>query len=739
MPPANSPDSEQPPPSFIAALRELDSQVDDDMLNLAATLGTRPDDDDAAAADADHHGDEARASLEHLRAVQENDQLRLDRSRERLRLLERQRDELEQRDRLRRVMSRLSRLSDNTAAYGDRVPSQNNLYDWSPANEADDEDELDQILAELRREQPNTHPDILRVLGQSQLDAERARIRSISSRLQNNQAGSGTAENSLRSTAILQSLRRHPRFSARTREYLQRYQSERESASRSSLSAESRERHNSESAARQMAMQRLSEGRTTLDRERRDMLSRADSYRRSFLDRNSSSSPTASPMLEHTVRYLARIRHSDTVDDSVNCALDAGFLSKDYFCIQYADFVTDTYSLPPPAETSWLAPGAVLSGCQHATSVVTPMTATAPGSTTTMHRFRVVDGQGVATPPSLPPPIRPWVSNSYSSTRGPPQQSPDGLAASPQQDRWPVKVTIHSVDWENMSLSATMEAYNVPSHPHTHQSLLGTSTDGTTPSPFSSSQQFTRTSSITTYLEGEILDFNTHTLLTESFKSSAANDATYWRKLPPFAKMTDDEIVKALTSKKFFTEVLGRDWILMRWKERCFVKSLNRSTTGDLPVQPHSSSTMGAASFASFSADGPPGQGENHPYPESPYHSQQQQLLQSSSPYRIVRNEVTGRAEVEIAPLFTPPPATTTTSMDHDGAGQEQGEHGTSASAMTFDDSGCGLTISGFYYVCLRRADGMVQGLYFDPQSSPYQCLRLESEKKGAWGAWEFR
>ncbi|KAH7382335.1 vacuolar import and degradation protein-domain-containing protein [Pyrenochaeta sp. MPI-SDFR-AT-0127] len=701
MPPANSPDSEQPP-SFISALRELESPVNEDVLNLAATLGTQAEDDD--------EGDEPHPSLHYLRASQEHDQLRLERSRERLRLLERQRDELDQRDRLRRVMSRLSRLSDSNAAYGDRVPSQNNLYDWSPANEADDEDELDQILAELRREQPNTHPEILRVLGRSQLDSERERIRSISTRLQNNQSSaSGTAESSLRSTAILQSVRRHPRFSARTREYLQRNQSDRESSSRSAQRSESRERHSSESAARQIAMQRLSEGRTSLDRERRDMLSRADSYRRSFLDRASSSAPTVSPLLEQTVKYLSRIRHSATIDDSLNYALDAGFLSKDYFCIQYADFVTDTFTIPPPAETSWLAPGAVLSGCQHATSVTTTVTTSAPGAGTTIHRFRIVDGSGSTTLPALPPPSRPWVSNSYSSTRS--QTSPrlpEPLSAQPsQQDRWPVKVTIHSVDWEKMSLSATMEAYNVPSHPHSHQSIHSTSASGNSPS----SHQPTRTSSITTYLEGEILDFNTHTLLTESFKSNAANDATYWRKLPPFQKMSDEEVVRALTSKKWLTEVLGKEWILMRWKERCFVKSLNR-TTAD-PVQPPPSATT------SFT-DGP----AHEPFPssttENAYLPSTHASPLQTTPYRIVRNQQTGRAELEISSQFNFSSAT-------------DGEQ------ATFDDSGCGLTISGFYYVCLRRSDGKLEGLYYDPQSSPYQCLKLESVRGGVFPAWGFR
>lgn len=110
-------------------------------------------------------------------------------------------------------------------------------------------------------------------------------------------------------------------------------------------------------------------------------------------------------------------------------------------------------------------------------------------------------------------------------------------------EKWPVKVTIHSIDYNSMTLAGTMEAFNVP--------------DKSSP---------THESSITTFLEGEIIDFNIHTLETKSFNANARVDGTYWRKLEPFKKLTDDEIVRALLSKKWLTEELSKKWILMRWK-----------------------------------------------------------------------------------------------------------------------------------------------------------------------------
>lgn len=273
---------------------------------------------------------------------------------------------------------------------------------------------------------------------------------------------------------------------------------------------------------------------------------------------------------------------------------------------------------------------------------------------------------------SFDAPNRPWATQSYSSARSRNNHaaSPEVVTThSPQQDRWPVKVTVHSVDYERMSLSATMEAYNVPSHPHQHQSLLTGAIEGGT--------SFTRTSSITTYLEGEILDFNTHTLLTESFKSNASNDATYWSKLPPFLMYSEEEIIQNLTSRRWFNDVLSKEWILMRWKERCFVKPLNRSTS---QLSAHSSA----------------------------------------------------------APAVLTPSTSFSSSREYNSTHDWSGGNGDSEQG-SFDDSGCGLTISGFYYVCLRRSDGKLEGLYYDPQSSPYQCLKLESVKGGVLPSWKFK
>ncbi|GAB4817493.1 hypothetical protein N2152v2_004539 [Parachlorella kessleri] len=44
------------------------------------------------------------------------------------------------------------------------------------------------------------------------------------------------------------------------------------------------------------------------------------------------------------------------------------------------------------------------------------------------------------------------------------------------------------------------------------------------------------------------------------------------------------------------------------------------------------------------------------------------------------------------------------------------------------------LTIAGFYYICVRRSDGQIEGLYYDPSSSPDQKLELGALAGGEAG-----
>lgn len=206
--------------------------------------------------------------------------------------------------------------------------------------------------------------------------------------------------------------------------------------------------------------------------------------------------------------------------------------------------------------------GAVFSGSQHAASSSAPAGYRGyPNSVTQIsshvpqlfhHAVRPLVGSN---------PVRPLVDPDASQVARPNQVSDLSSGDIPHRrsdgdERWPVKVTIHSVDYDSMTLSGTMEAFNVP--------------DKTSP---------TRESSISTFLEGEILDFKRYTLETKSFKANAHVDGTYWRELAPFRDFPEEDLVKALVSKKWLTEELSKKWILMRWKGaiRSFVQGADDS------------------------------------------------------------------------------------------------------------------------------------------------------------------
>ncbi|KAF2102146.1 hypothetical protein NA57DRAFT_64723 [Rhizodiscina lignyota] len=644
----------------------------------------------------------------------------------------------------------LPALGSRADSYGERIPRENSLYDWSPADESlaeqqrqtdtateresEDNDDLQNwveieraaipIYTQLRREQPNMGLDVLRNFARAQAraqihptDQERQsdsnpRLREISllnrPRSGHGESGSGTAlpSESLRSQAMLQSVRRHGRVSARSREFMQRYIMDRE---RYGHDSDERERwHDQRTRAAGTATSFhstiassddvyefsrrawQSQSRSSLDQPGSERARGA--YRRSYLEhppreqQRADPPPEPSLWLQQAITYIAKLRDCVDYEDALSHAVDAGFVNKEFFGEDQDDFLWDLDSVPRPAETSWLAPGAVFAGSQHATNGYPPWPlrnreteGRETGSSiprSSWRSFAQANAEAYADSRARmwdhrigPRPRELEITNSTSDsthrrTGGPP-------------DRWPVKVTIHAVDYDNMTIAATMEAYNVPSYNSSYSSIISTANANATAQTLGlfrrDDQDSTmtntahppilpRTSSITTYLEGEILDLTTHTFRTESYTSQLTTDAMYWRKLEPFAHLTsDDDMVRTLVSQRRMRE-LGEKYILMRWKERCFIPKSNASSRPPASV------------------------------------SSRENVWDGARPWM----------------------------NNGDGVMAETGE-------------GCGLTISGFYYVCLRRSDGAVEGLYCDPESSPYQHLRLSRVGGGNFPVWGFR
>lgn len=290
----------------------------------------------------------------------------------------------------------------------------------------------------------------------------------------------------------------------------------------------------------------------------RSFRSRMDTAVGAASGRNSTL-PSASTEIEGAIDYLSKIRACHTAEESLRLAVRAGFNNAEDWLELFdhprcADILLNTMFLGA-AETSWLKAGGVFWGTQ-TTPTLSFLSNTSTGSNT---------------------------------------------------NRWNVKVIISSVDYSQMRLTGTMEAFT-----DVQQNSLNPPNN----------------SSITTYLEGEIIDFNKHTFLTSNFRSSLKDDANNWRKLEPFVHMTNADVVRCLFSRKFMKD-LTDEWVFMRWKEKCF-------------ISPQTDPNLG------------------------------------------------------------------------------------------------GLTIGGFYFLALRRDNGVINGFYHDPKSQPYQELTLKPQKR-FFPTYEFR
>ena len=636
------------------------------------------------------------------------------------------------RQRMQRVMARLSRRHHSVASYSDRIPPprQQSLYDWAPRQQSnpdqemrEDDQGLEEILSALRRQHPSTHSGLLETIGRRQLQRQRdsedeARARRRSQQQPRPEITSGERRNeSLRSAAILQHARTSVRSPSGTERMLRYFRNRERTANRGEIEREDQQQQQQADEpatapspppstnyasnnpglgsryelnrltwqAQQPSFQHARTPDVEPSRADADTRARVDAYRRGYLAENPApnrASPSSSPssLLENAVKYLDRLRatsssssSSSSDEDSLATAVDHGLALNDVFAHRSEDFITTTSHRFVPAPSSLLSPGAVFEGSQNTSFMKDAEHASQAssrlGSSIYTHDLpRAFDA------------TRPWLSQNSAApvtTFANARNNGAESAHKAFQDRWPVKVIIQAVDHQKMTMAGIMEAYDVPMNTLS-SSMIGMTVSHAAP-VFHPSVPLKRAFPITTYLEGQMIDFSTHSFLTPAPTStfapaqseasqsahpsrvrlqdisfpptSAVTDAANWRNLPPFDAMkSDEEVARAMLSRSRMEEIMS-EWIFMRWKERCFIHSKSDSCHG---------------------------------------------------------HEHTPRG---VMPL---------------GEGDDT-------------DTGHGLTISGFYYVSLRRSDGKIDGLYFDTKTSPYQHLKLESKMSGLHGAWQFK
>lgn len=492
------------------------------------------------------------------------------------------------------AIGRQQDISQNGTYTDAPVQRSESIYGWAPTDEEMGlvEGDPSPLLEDMwYGRDSGSHPDTSNITRRDSSRASASRPANGESEARRNALRYGLYGGSaLATAALLQSVRRHPRFSSRSRA-LQNY-----------IMDHDREREDQDEELQTASLPAPTA--PTARNDRSIPISRGDLRRHSEIRRMYLKDPSID-RLKEAIQYLDRVRFSSSYEESISSAAAGGFIQYEYFRRNEDDFILNTGSISAPPQSSWLQPGAVFSGFQQAKHCSTPPMLSHRIATSNRPTDPVIvngsenNGINVFTSSGR----RYWARNSVDLGRN----NPDEPVAPSKTERWPVKVTIHNVDYDTMTLSGTMEAYNIPDKTAENQGAH-----------------------IVTYLEGEIIDFNTHTLETKNFNAGSEIDSCYWRELEPFKEQSHDEIVKNLVSRKWITEQLSKGWLLMRWKERCFV---------------------------------------------SPSNSRQ------------------------------------------------------------------GLTISGFYYISIRRDNGHVEGMYYDPGSSPYQQLSLDPIMQGrmVFPAYSFR
>jgi hypothetical protein len=405
----------------------------------------------------------------------------------------------------------------NMPNYEGRVPNSRSLYGWAPGS--DDEDGVARVE---ESEDDQVQPFLHIVSTRSTVPARPPRNSPPGpAQLIPHEYETLTASNRARTpisamAALLQHARRQPRTARTTRTPLESYIVDRYT----DLAQEDNNDHAVASTSRAYRYRPSNRADTPQNPTHNDLRARAAAHRQLQSDNYPSN------VLKETINYLDRLRYSNSFEESMHAAADSRLpIMMDNKSWRDTDFILYTPNIAPPAACSWLRSGMTFSGCQRAASA---------GSSVLSQRV-----------PSPHAPGEPVIVNGSDSSGRVSVSTTSGrrYVANNRDENWPVKVTIHHINHEEMTLSGTMEAYNIP--------------DKTSP---------THDAHIVTFLEGEIIDFNKHTLETKNFKADADIDSTYWRELQPFKDLSDTEMARNLVSRKWVTEELSKGWILMRWK-----------------------------------------------------------------------------------------------------------------------------------------------------------------------------
>jgi Vacuolar import and degradation protein len=365
--------------------------------------------------------------------------------------------------------------------------------------------------------------------------------------------------------------------------------------------------------------------RHLLDLRRRDRVAQR-------LDKSRLNRPRI-PKTVNALKYLSGLRHCGDQVEVLNLAADLevyGAQPSADLCP--SDILISTNVLMPPQPSSFLTPGTTFTGVQRAPQeppaallnrdrdYLRRMVANRnlnfssidlPGAVASAEEFAsaVLASAGVSDRQRMGLPYQASSRQAYiqgrldrvRSSRHDAVQSQQAAINGQEQttgDSWPVSVTLHTLSLHagDMTISGTMSASQIP--------------DKLSPS---SPDHKPEGSSMESYFEGEIIDFNRHSLETNAdcdtdrphrFPVCGLEvDARYWSGVGPFRvvaemlrrkrdqqrkasresvetvaeiereeeeleKEVDDEIARCLVDRKWMEKAVGGEgeWMLMRWK-----------------------------------------------------------------------------------------------------------------------------------------------------------------------------
>ena len=465
--------------------------------------------------------------------------------------------------------------------YTNRNPNRQSLYDWAPGSDDEDAESMLNSLRDL-----------------GHLNESRENLpRYAQSRWSNWRAGTGAGRSERPNFRNTPQPRDEPSGSITLRSWTDEHPDRRPQDPNLSLH-QSLERHRRRAYARsQLQMYVADPDRVNAARENESAPREATSTRLHRSERPSNlysltshratradlcaayrqmivESPSLS-CFRDSISYLSRLRHCRNEQEVGELAKTLGIISE----LENSDCPSLSPPSGPPASSSWLAPGAVWCGRQLSShDSGTGTAASILHQRDRLERLARSHGSLDSGVRRLLVPDRrnPLAQSRLNLSNALDALSVDSVNAASNSssyvpshpDHWPVRVTLHTVDLENSTLTGTMEAYNIPDKSSPHYE-----------------------SSMKSFFEGEIIDFCRHDLETENYDSGIESDTLYWRELGPFKQLKDEELSTRILDKKWLHKCGlnceerqqsksgrrgagtggkedGNDdgWVLMRWK-----------------------------------------------------------------------------------------------------------------------------------------------------------------------------